>query len=64
MAVGCAPPLTSIDMCLEDVGRTAAEHLLSAISGEPTHGVQIVPSALVARESTDPLPPQHQPADG
>jgi LacI family transcriptional regulator len=57
MAVGCAPPLTSIDMCLEAVGRTAAEHLLSAISGEPTHGVQIVPSALVARESTDPQPP-------
>jgi LacI family transcriptional regulator len=52
MAVGCAPPLTSIDMCLEDVGRTAAEHLLSAINGEPTHGVQTVPSRLVVREST------------
>ena len=64
MAVGCDPPLTSIDMCLEDVGRTAAEHLLSAISGEPTHGVQIVPSALVARESTGPVPPGNQPAAG
>ena len=64
MAVSRAPPLTSIDMCLEDVGRAAAEHLLSALSGEPTHGVQIVPSALVGRESTDPPPTRHQPGGG
>ena len=52
MALGCDPPLTSIDMCLEDVGRAAAEHLLSAINDEPTHGVQVVPCRLVARAST------------
>ncbi len=54
MAVGAEPPLTSVDMCLEDVGRTAAEHLLAAINDAPTHGVQIVPSRLVIRESSDP----------
>jgi LacI family transcriptional regulator len=54
MALGAEPPLTSVDMCLEDVGRTAAEHLLAAINDAPTHGVQIVPSRLVIRESSDP----------
>jgi LacI family transcriptional regulator len=53
MACGAEPPLTSIDMCLEDVGRLAAEHLLSAINGEPTHGVHTVPCRLVIRGSTD-----------
>ena len=56
MARGADPPLTSIDMCLEDVGRVAAEHLLSAINREPTHGVHTVPCRLVARQSTDPGP--------
>ena len=52
MASGADPPLTSIDMCLEDVGRVAAEHLLSAINGEPTHGAHTVPCRLVVRGST------------
>jgi LacI family transcriptional regulator len=52
MALGAQPPLTSIDMCLEDVGRTAAEHLLSAIAEEPTEGVHTVPTRLVVRESS------------
>jgi LacI family transcriptional regulator len=52
MACGADPPLTSIDMCLEDVGRVAAEHLLSAINGEPTHGTFTVPCRLVVRGST------------
>jgi LacI family transcriptional regulator len=34
MAVGALPPLTSIDMCLEEVGRVAAELLLAAIAGQ------------------------------
>jgi LacI family transcriptional regulator len=54
MAGGADPPLTSIDMCLEDVGRAAAEHLLSAINGEPTHGAHTVPCRLVLRGSTGP----------
>jgi LacI family transcriptional regulator len=61
MARGADPPLTSIDMCLEDVGRVAAGHLLSAINGEPTHGVHTVPCRLVVRQSTDPE--TRQPAD-
>jgi LacI family transcriptional regulator len=56
MALGSEPPLTSVDMCLEDVGRAAAEHLLAAINDAPTHGVHTVPSRLVIRESTDPVP--------
>jgi LacI family transcriptional regulator len=39
-------------MCLEDVGRVAAEHLLAAINGEPTNGAHIVPCRLVVREPT------------
>src|SRR5262245_51747118 len=38
MARGSEPPLSSIDMCLKDVGRTAAEHLLAALmtDSQPT----------------------------
>ncbi|HTS99727.1 MAG TPA: LacI family DNA-binding transcriptional regulator [Streptosporangiaceae bacterium] len=56
MACGADPPLTSIDMCLEDVGRAAAGHLLSAINGEPAHGTHTVPCRLVARGSTGAAP--------
>jgi LacI family transcriptional regulator len=54
MVLGADPPLTSIDMCLEDVGRVAAEHLLEAINGQPTHGVHTIPCRLVPRGSTRP----------
>jgi LacI family transcriptional regulator len=56
MACGADPALTSIDMCLEDVGRVAAEHLLSAINGEPTHGTHTVPCRLVIRGSSGAAP--------
>ncbi len=52
MVLGADPPLTSVDMCLEDIGRVAAEHLLLAINGEPTHGPHSVPCRLVERGST------------
>jgi LacI family transcriptional regulator len=54
MVFGADPPLTSVDMCLEDIGRVAAEHLLLAINGEPTHGQHTVPCRLVTRGSTVP----------
>ena len=54
MALGAEPPLTSVDMCLEEVGRVAAEHLLRAIAGEPSHGAWTVPCRLVVRESSIP----------
>jgi LacI family transcriptional regulator len=52
MALAALPPLTSIDMRLEDVGRDAAARLLALIGGEAEHGVHIVPCRLVVREST------------
>jgi LacI family transcriptional regulator len=52
MVLGAQPPLTSIDMCLEQVGRCAAELLLAAIAGEPAHGTRTVECRLVARGST------------
>jgi LacI family transcriptional regulator len=52
MVAGAQPPLTSVDMCLEDGGRVAAQTLLNAIAGEPADGVQTVPSRLVVRESS------------
>ncbi len=53
MALGAQPPLTSVDMCLEEVGRAAAELLLAAIAGEPGHGTRTVPCRLVVRESSE-----------
>jgi LacI family transcriptional regulator len=64
MALGSEPPLSSIDMCLEDVGRTAAEHLLSAINAAPSHGTHFVPCRLVERESSGPPTAQARLASG
>ena len=52
MVLGTDPPLTTVDMSLENVGRVAAEHLMLAINGKPTHGVHTVPCRLVPRDST------------
>ena len=56
MAMGCRPPLTTVDMSLGQVGRVAAEHLLTAIGGSPppVGGVEAIPCQLVLRESTGP----------
>jgi len=53
MAMGALPPLTSVDPCLEEVGRVAATRLLAAIGGEQSGDVQRVPARLEIRESTD-----------
>jgi LacI family transcriptional regulator len=52
MVLGAQPPLTSVDMCLEEVGRAAAGLLLKAIGGEPARGTRRVPSRLVIRQSS------------
>ena len=52
MALGAQPPLTSIDMRLEEVGRVAAGLLLAAIAGEPARGIRTVPCRLVVRQSS------------
>ncbi|MFC5832688.1 substrate-binding domain-containing protein [Nonomuraea insulae] len=46
------PPLTSVDMDLEGLGRAAAEMLLAAINGTPAPGRHTHPCRLVVREST------------
>ncbi|PPG81861.1 LacI family transcriptional regulator, partial [Rathayibacter sp. AY1E5] len=46
------PPLSSIDMMLDTLGRAAAEELSNAIHGRPTAGVQAMPVRLVPRESS------------
>jgi LacI family transcriptional regulator len=52
MALACQPPLTSVDMELETLGRTAADLLLAAINGEPSPGRHTRPCRLVIRDST------------
>jgi LacI family transcriptional regulator len=60
MAEGRAPSLTTIDMDLHEIGRTAADYLLEAIDGQPRHGVDILPCHLVVRESTEQKRPVRQ----
>ena len=52
MATACRPPLTTVDLQLEDLGRCAARFLLDAISGTPHPGVTLLPPRLVIRDST------------
>lgn len=46
------PPLTTIDMDLEGIGRAVAAELQTAITGEPEAGIHRLPVRLVPREST------------
>jgi len=52
IALASRPPLTSIDMDLEGLGRAAAGLLLRAIDGHPEPGVHPHPAKLVIRDST------------
>jgi LacI family transcriptional regulator len=52
MVDGSRPALTSVDMDLEGIGRSAAELLLTAINGEPARGRRALPGRLVPRAST------------
>lgn len=52
MTSATRPPLTSVDMDLEGLGRDAAGLLLAAIDGSPRPGVHLHPPRLVIREST------------
>ncbi|TCC43048.1 LacI family DNA-binding transcriptional regulator [Kribbella sindirgiensis] len=52
MALASRPPLTTVDLRLEDLGRRAATLLLEAIDGKPHHGVLELPTQLITREST------------
>ncbi|MCP2262710.1 LacI family DNA-binding transcriptional regulator [Promicromonospora thailandica] len=52
MSLASRPPLTTVDMQLERLGQRAAELLIAAIEGEPTHGVERLAPRLVVRAST------------
>ncbi|WP_231494894.1 LacI family DNA-binding transcriptional regulator [Cellulomonas sp. KRMCY2] len=52
MTSGARPPLTSIDMNLEMLGRRAAQLLVDAMNGTTTTGVETMPCRLVVRGST------------
>jgi LacI family transcriptional regulator len=48
------PPLTTIDLNLQQIGATAVRHLFAAIDGERASGVIRHPTRLIIRESTGP----------
>ncbi|WP_129664102.1 LacI family DNA-binding transcriptional regulator [Phytoactinopolyspora endophytica] len=52
MALASRPPLTTVDMRLEELGQRAGELLLNAIAGRPSHGTEMVAPRLITREST------------
>jgi LacI family transcriptional regulator len=49
------PPLTTVDMNLEEIGRSAARALFDAIDGSPRSGVEALPCRLLLRATTAPL---------
>lgn len=55
VAADTRPPLTSVDMNLEEIGRSAARALFAALEGSPRSGVESLPCRLVLRASTAPL---------
>ncbi|MFC8732384.1 LacI family DNA-binding transcriptional regulator [Luteimicrobium sp. NPDC057192] len=54
LAMNARPPLSTIDMNLQELGRRAAGMLFDAIGGSPTHGVEKLPCRLMVRGSTTP----------
>ena len=52
MALGARPPMSSVDMNLNALGREAGEALLAIMSGERISGVRRLPCSLVVRESS------------
>jgi LacI family transcriptional regulator, galactose operon repressor len=52
MALASRPPLTTVDLELEELGRRAAGMLLDAVAGRPHRGVLELPARLVVRAST------------
>ncbi|MDG6106753.1 LacI family DNA-binding transcriptional regulator [Dactylosporangium aurantiacum] len=55
-ATECRPPLTTVDLNLEQLGATAVRHLFAALDGEAHSGVVRQPGRLVVRESTGVAP--------
>ncbi|MFC7533846.1 LacI family DNA-binding transcriptional regulator [Actinoplanes sp. GCM10030250] len=55
LAVNARPPLTTVDLNLEQLGRIAAQRLSAAMEGNPGSGVETIAGRLVTRESTAPI---------
>ncbi|XVU29608.1 LacI family DNA-binding transcriptional regulator [Actinoplanes sp. CA-054009] len=55
LAANARPPLSTIDMQLEELGRRAAQRLFAAIDGAPASGTETLTCRLITRESTAPL---------
>jgi LacI family transcriptional regulator len=53
-ASDCQPPLTTVDLNLQQLGETAVKHLFAALDGQPATGVIRQPCRLVVRDSTGP----------
>ncbi|XVV15349.1 LacI family DNA-binding transcriptional regulator [Actinoplanes sp. CA-131856] len=51
-AADCRPPLTTVDLKLQELGETAVRLLFAALDGHPAHGVVREPCRLVVRAST------------
>jgi LacI family transcriptional regulator len=60
IAVGVDPSLTTVNVPAAEIGRTAADHLISAIEGNSIPITTRMDALLVVRESTDRAP--HNPA--
>ena len=54
IALASRPPLTTVNLGLEALGRRAGELLLQAVAGAPSPGTTTLPTRLVVRESTVP----------
>ena len=52
IAAECRPPLTTVDLNLEQLGASAVRHLFAALDGSPVSGVIREPGRLIVREST------------
>ena len=52
IAMASRPPLTSVDLRLDEIGRVAATELLAKVEGHGSRGLIRVPTRLVLREST------------
>jgi LacI family transcriptional regulator len=58
------PPLTTVDMNLEDMGRAVAQELQTAITGKTRPGIHRLPVHLIPRESTASVSGPGLPAGG
>jgi LacI family transcriptional regulator len=56
LAADSRPPLTTVDLNLEQLGATAVRQLSAALEGTMPTGVIRQPCRLVVRESTGPVP--------